>query len=68
MDEARGEVALAESREELEARLRLMERALSAIEQETQHAMHHPETCMTTLCRIATSLRNSHGCDVAMTR
>ena len=41
-------------RHELEARLRRAEETLSAIEEETRHALHHPEISVMTLCRIST--------------
>jgi hypothetical protein len=40
--------------ETLKARLRIAEEALAAIHRETQHALHHPEISVMTLCRIST--------------
>jgi len=45
----------------LEERLRVAERALSAIDQEAQHALHHPEISVTTMCRIATLVTHARA-------
>jgi hypothetical protein len=45
----------------LEQRLQHMEAVLSAIDREIEHALHHPETSLLTVCRISTLVLHARG-------
>ena len=49
-------------RNELEARVKVLEAVLGTIADETRHALAHPEISLTTLCRIEALVRQ-HSTD-----